>query len=168
MRQVAHPELPESAQGVLVDFALGVPALGGPPRALEPGGIGRGSGLDLENGGPAPAGKLEGGDEGLGLSPTTKPSLSSRGGARNRAAGKLREINVISPSSQAGTYLDMPYVHVGRKLTKESVTNQADDNTVVAMVPIEFFSADNGSHAITAWAVVVYDMALLPLIMSKC
>ena len=68
-RQIAHPELPESAQGILVDFALGVPALGGPPRALEPGGIGRGSGLDLENGGPGPAGKLEGGDEGLGLSP---------------------------------------------------------------------------------------------------
>jgi hypothetical protein len=68
--------------------------------------------------------------------------------------------SVMAPAAQAGTYPNVPYMNEGRKLTKESV-RQVDDNTVVAMVPIEFFNAETGSHAVTAWAVVMYDMSSL-------
>jgi len=68
--------------------------------------------------------------------------------------------NVISPASQAGTYPDIPYVHEGRKLDKESV-HQVNDNTIVAMYPVRFYNSETGSQAITAWAVVFFDMTSL-------
>jgi hypothetical protein len=68
--------------------------------------------------------------------------------------------NIIAPAAQAGVFPDLPYVHEGRKLDKESV-KQVDDNTVVAMVPVRFYNAETGSQAITAWAVVHYDMSSL-------
>ena len=68
--------------------------------------------------------------------------------------------NVIAPASMAGTVPDLPYIHDARKKNKET-SHQIDDSTVVAMVPIEFFSPDSGTQAITAWAVVFYDMGSL-------
>jgi len=70
------------------------------------------------------------------------------------------EGNIIAPSRDAGSYPDLPYVHEGRKLGKESV-HQVDGNTIVALYPIEFYNSDTGSHAITHWAVVLYDMSSL-------
>lgn len=68
--------------------------------------------------------------------------------------------NVIAPASQAGSVPDLPYIHEARKRKNESVT-QLDSDTVVAMHPIEFFNPESGSQAITAWAVVFYDMGSL-------
>jgi hypothetical protein len=68
--------------------------------------------------------------------------------------------NVISPAGQAGQYLSLPYVHEGRKLDHESV-KQVDDNSIVAMYPVRFYNQDTGAQAITAWAVVFYDMTSL-------
>jgi len=68
--------------------------------------------------------------------------------------------NVIAPASQAGTYPDVPYVHEGRKLDKESV-KQVSDSTIVAMYPVRFYNSDTGAQAIMAWAVVFFDMSSL-------
>jgi hypothetical protein len=68
--------------------------------------------------------------------------------------------NVIAPASQAGTYPDVPYVHEGRKLDKESV-KQVNDTTILAMYPVRFFNSETGAQAITAWAVVFYDMSAI-------
>jgi hypothetical protein len=68
--------------------------------------------------------------------------------------------NVIAPASQAGTYPDIPYVHEGRKLDKETV-KQVSDTTIVAMYPVRFYNSDTGAQAITAWAVVFFDMTTL-------
>ena len=75
-REVPHPEAAETAKGIFVRHAFGVPALGRLPRRLEPGLVGFG-GRDLENVGPGPARQLEGRDEASGSPPTTKPSRSS-------------------------------------------------------------------------------------------
>lgn len=66
--------------------------------------------------------------------------------------------NIIAPASQAGTYPDLPYIHEARKMNKESV-KQIDDNTVAALVPIEFYNAETGTQAITAYATVFFDMS---------
>jgi len=65
--------------------------------------------------------------------------------------------NIIAPASKAGTYPDLPFVHEARKLNREAV-KQVDDNTVAAVVPIEFFNAETGTQQVTADAVVFYDM----------
>lgn len=65
--------------------------------------------------------------------------------------------NIIAPASKAGTYPDLPFVHEARKLNREAV-RQVDDNTVAAVVPIEFFNAETGTQQVTADAVVFYDM----------
>lgn len=64
---------------------------------------------------------------------------------------------VIAPAAKAGTYPDIPYVHQGRKMSRESVS-QIDGSTVVAMVPIEFYNSETGTQAATAYATVFYDM----------
>jgi hypothetical protein len=69
---------------------------------------------------------------------------------------------VIAPANKAGTYPDVPYIHQGRKLGRESV-DQYDDNTVIAMVPIEFYNSQTGTQAVTAYAVVFYDMSSLAI-----
>jgi hypothetical protein len=38
---------------------------------------------------------------------------------------------------------------------------EVDGNTVVALYPIEFYNSETGSHAITHWAIVLYDMSTL-------
>jgi hypothetical protein len=67
---------------------------------------------------------------------------------------------IVSPSSQAGSYPDIPYVNEGRKRTTESVS-QVDGDTVVALVPIMIFNQDAGTQTVSHWAVVVYDMSAL-------
>ncbi len=66
--------------------------------------------------------------------------------------------NAIAPANQAGTYPDLPYIHEGRKLDKESV-KQVNDTTILAMYPVRSFNSETGTQAITAWAVVFYDMS---------
>lgn len=68
--------------------------------------------------------------------------------------------SVIAPAAQAGTYPDLPFIHTARKFNKQAV-KQIDDNTVAAMVPIDFYSADTGTQHVTAFAVVFYDMSSL-------
>lgn len=85
---------------------------------------------------------------------------TSRPGVKKAFVLSAIDGNIISPASLAGTFPDVAYVHDGRKLDKESV-KQVDDSTIVAMVPVRFFNAETGSQAITAWAVVYYDMSSL-------
>ncbi len=85
---------------------------------------------------------------------------TSRPGVKKAFVLSNLDGNVIAPAAQAGIYPDLPYVHEGRKLDKESV-KQVDDNTIMAMVPVRFYNSDTGSQAITAWAVVFYDMGSL-------
>jgi hypothetical protein len=68
--------------------------------------------------------------------------------------------NVIAPANQAGQYPDVPYVNEGRKLDHESV-KQVTSGTIVAMYPVRAYNADTGQQAITAWAVVLFDMGAL-------
>jgi hypothetical protein len=68
--------------------------------------------------------------------------------------------NVIAPAALAGSVPDLPFIHEARKQNREAV-KQIDDSTVAALVPIEFFNAETGSQAVTAWAVVFYDMGSL-------
>lgn len=68
--------------------------------------------------------------------------------------------NVIAPASQAGSYPDISFIHEARKKGKEAV-EQIDSDTVVAIVPIDFYNSDTGSHAVTAHAIVIYDMGSL-------
>lgn len=69
---------------------------------------------------------------------------------------------IIAPSNKAGTYPDIPYIHQGRKYSRESVS-QIDDSTVIAMVPIEFYNSQTGTQAVTAFAAVFYDMGTLAI-----
>lgn len=68
--------------------------------------------------------------------------------------------NVIAPASQSGSFPNLPYIHEGRKDNKESV-RQVDDNTVVALVPIQVYNQETGAQTVTHWAVVLYDMSAL-------
>ncbi len=68
--------------------------------------------------------------------------------------------NIVAPAANAGSYPDLPFIHAARKDTKEAI-QQVDDNTVIAMVPIQVFNQDTGAQAVTHWAVVVYDMTTL-------
>jgi hypothetical protein len=68
--------------------------------------------------------------------------------------------NIIAPAAEAGKFPNMPFVHEGRKDNKESV-RQIDDNTVVALVPVQVYNQETGSQTVTHWAVVLYDMSSL-------
>lgn len=85
---------------------------------------------------------------------------TSRPGVKKAFVINNLDGNIVAPAAQAGSFPDLPYVHEGRKNNKESVF-QASDSTVIALYPIEFFNAETGSHAITHWAVVIYDMGSL-------
>jgi hypothetical protein len=85
---------------------------------------------------------------------------TSRPGVKKAFIISNMEGNIIAPASQAGSFPDVPYIHEGRKAGKEAVY-QIDDNTVVALYPISFYNSETGSHAITHWAVVLYDMSTL-------
>ncbi len=68
--------------------------------------------------------------------------------------------SIIAPAAKAGTYPDIAFVHDARKRGKEAVS-QVDSDTVVALAPMEFYNAETGSRAITAYSVVAYDMGSL-------
>jgi|GEM_PF-777067 len=85
---------------------------------------------------------------------------TSRPGVKKAYIISNLEGNIIAPARDAGSYPDLAYVHEGRKLGKESVS-QIDSNTIVALYPIEFYNSETGSHAITHWAIVLYDMSSL-------
>ncbi len=85
---------------------------------------------------------------------------TSRPGVKKAFIINNMDGNIIAPASQAGSFPDMPYIHEGRKTGKESVYQQ-DANTIIALYPIEFYNADTGNHAVTHWAVVLYDMSSL-------
>lgn len=68
--------------------------------------------------------------------------------------------SIIAPAAKSGSFPDIAFVHDARKRGKEAVA-QIDSNTVVAMSPMEFYNAETGSRAITAYSVVVYDMGSL-------
>lgn len=85
---------------------------------------------------------------------------TSRPGVKKAFIINNMEGNIVAPARDAGSYPDLPYVHEGRKLNKESVS-QIDSNTIVALYPIDFYNAETGSHATTHWAVVLYDMSSL-------
>ncbi len=70
--------------------------------------------------------------------------------------------NIIAPANKTGSYPDIPFVHEARLKGRSDVA-QVGSDTVVAVVPIEFFNAETGSQAITAYAVVVYDMSSLAM-----
>lgn len=74
--------------------------------------------------------------------------------------------NIIAPSSSAGSYPDLPFIHEARKDSKEAV-KQIDSNTVIAMVPVQVFNQDTGSPAVTHWAVILYDMTTLAVNSSQ-
>lgn len=85
---------------------------------------------------------------------------TSRPGVKKAMIISNLEGTIVAPARDAGSMPDLPYVHEGRKMRKESVS-QIDGNTIVALYPIEFFNSDSGSHAITHWAIVLYDMSAL-------
>ena len=74
--------------------------------------------------------------------------------------------NIMAPASQAGTYPDLPFIHDARKLNVESV-KQIDDNTIAAVVPIDFYNAETGTQSVTADAVVFYDMSSIAVDSSE-
>lgn len=82
----------------------------------------------------------------------------SRPGVRKALIISNIDGNIIAPASQAGSFPDLPFIHDARKLSKESV-KQIDDNTVAAVVPIDFYDPDTGTQAVKADAVVFYDMS---------
>ncbi|MCB0361247.1 MAG: FHA domain-containing protein [Bdellovibrionales bacterium] len=70
--------------------------------------------------------------------------------------------NIIAPASQAGQIPDLPFIHEARKEAKE-IVRQIDDNTIGALVPIEFYNPETGSQAATACSAVIYNMGSLAL-----
>lgn len=86
----------------------------------------------------------------------------SRPGVKTALIISNMDGNVIAPASKAGTYPDLPFVHEARKLNKESV-KQIDDNTVAAVVPVEFYDPATGSQVVKADAVVFYDMSSIAI-----
>ena len=68
--------------------------------------------------------------------------------------------SVIAPAHKAGSFPDIPFVPEARRRDKAEVSQVASD-TVVAVVPIQFFNAETGNQTTKAHAVIVYDMASL-------
>lgn len=68
--------------------------------------------------------------------------------------------NIIAPASKAGRYPDNSFVHRARQEGKE-IVEQLDDDTIGALVPIEFYNSNTGSQTINAYAVVIYNMGAL-------
>lgn len=70
--------------------------------------------------------------------------------------------NILAPANKTGTYPDIAFIHEARLRGRPDVA-QTDSDTVVAVYPIEFFNAETGAQAITAYSVVVYDMSSLAI-----
>ena len=68
--------------------------------------------------------------------------------------------SVIAPASQAGSFPDLPFIHEARKLGKVSV-EQINDDTIGAMVPIEFYNVKTGTQTVSFYSVIIYNMGTL-------
>lgn len=68
--------------------------------------------------------------------------------------------SVIAPAHKAGSFPDIPFVPEARQRDKAEVS-QVSSDTVVAVVPIQFFNAETGTQTTKAHAVIVYDMGSL-------
>lgn len=68
--------------------------------------------------------------------------------------------NVLAPSSKAGSFPDVGFIHEARKSNKEAV-QQIDGDTIVAVVPIDFYNSETGTYSVFAHAIVVYDMSTM-------
>lgn len=68
--------------------------------------------------------------------------------------------NILAPSSLAGTYPDIPFVHEARRVGKEAV-EQINSSRIGALVPIEFYNPNTGANQVAAYAVIFYDMGTL-------
>lgn len=68
--------------------------------------------------------------------------------------------SVIAPPRLMGQFPDVAFIHMGRKLGKEGVS-QIDDDTIGAMAPIAFYNPNTGNQSVQAYAVVVYEMGAL-------
>ncbi len=71
--------------------------------------------------------------------------------------------SIMAPAAQAGSYPNIPFAHEARKRTGASreAVQKVDSQTIVAVVPIEFFNSETGVQSATAFAVVEYDMTSL-------
>lgn len=65
--------------------------------------------------------------------------------------------SIIAPINQIGQALDVEYVHEARKQSKKSV-KQINDETIVAVHPIDVYNSQSGKSEAKAFAVVVYKM----------
>lgn len=65
--------------------------------------------------------------------------------------------SIIAPINQIGQSLDVEYVHEARKQSKDSV-KQINDDTIVAVYPIDVYNNQTGKSEAKAFAVVVYKM----------
>lgn len=74
--------------------------------------------------------------------------------------------NIMAPAAQAGTYPDLPFIHNARRSNKETVS-QIDDNTIAAVVPIDFYNPETGTQSVAADAVVFYDMSSIAVDTSE-
>jgi len=68
---------------------------------------------------------------------------------------------IIAPVALAGEYIkDLPFVNEARKLNQESVS-QINSSTIVAVAPIRYYNPNTGAEAVSAYAVVQYNMGAL-------
>lgn len=65
--------------------------------------------------------------------------------------------SIIAPINQIGQPLDVEYVHEARKQSKKSV-KQINDETIVAVYPIDVYNNQSGKSEAKAFSVVVYKM----------
>lgn len=70
--------------------------------------------------------------------------------------------STLSPAAKSGQYLEYPFVHEARKLGHEA-TKQTDNDTIIAMVPIEFYNPETGAQSVMAYSVVIYNMGSLAI-----
>lgn len=68
--------------------------------------------------------------------------------------------NIIAPANLAGQYPKEAAVHKARQEAKETVQSLSGDR-IMAFEPIEYYNEKVGSQAMTAYAVVIYDMSNL-------
>ncbi len=84
---------------------------------------------------------------------------TSRPGVKKAFIISNMEGNIIAPARDAGAYPDLRMCMKAVKWAKNrSVKSTEHDRRTL---PIDFYNSETGSHAITHWAVVLYDMSAL-------
>ena len=96
-----------------------------------------------------------------GLESSTSVNYAIReAGVKNAYIISADNGTILSPSSEAGRYPDIKFVHSARKLGQE-IVEQIDSSTIGALTPISFFDSTTGNQRAKAFAVVIYDMKSL-------